>query len=60
VQGTAAIGGQEHPDTREAVEVERQLDRLEVAAAEKSAAAETNGKPPDDGMSELAPLGPPN
>jgi tetratricopeptide (TPR) repeat protein len=57
---TAAIGGQDHPDTREAVEVERQLVRLEVAAAEKSAAAETNGKPPDDGMSELAPLGPPS
>ena len=42
---TAAIGGQGHPDTRKAVEVERQLDRLEVAAAEKSAAAETNGMP---------------
>jgi hypothetical protein len=55
---TAAIGGEGHRDTKAAAEVEEQLKRLATEAAEKSAAAKTNGKPPDDGMSELAPLGP--
>jgi hypothetical protein len=60
VQATAAIGGQGHPDTKKAAEVERQLDGLEVAVAEKSAATQTNGRPPDDGMSDIAPLEPAN
>jgi tetratricopeptide (TPR) repeat protein len=52
---TAAIGGQGHPDTKEAAEVERQLRRLEVAVAEKSAAAKTNGKPHGDALTGAPP-----
>jgi hypothetical protein len=60
VQANAGIGGQGHPDTKKAAKFERQLDRVEVAVAEKSAATETNGKPPDDRMPDLAPLEPAN
>jgi tetratricopeptide (TPR) repeat protein len=52
---TEAIGGPGHPDTKEAVEVERQLHRLEAAAAEKSAPAETNGKPAPEALAGATP-----
>jgi tetratricopeptide (TPR) repeat protein len=42
---TRDIGGERHPDTIQAKEIEKRLDRVEAAASERSAAAAGNGRP---------------
>lgn len=47
---TRMIGGEQHPDAKEAAEVEKQLDRVEAVATERSVAAEGNGHSRADGL----------